>query len=179
MDGQALPPLGYIAHRSALSRPVLALTRALRTAAALSYIPAAARHLDIGCGDGHLLRRSPCRERIGIDRLMGEDAADLAFPDGHFDVVSMLAVIEHIAEPEPVMAEVARVLRPQGLFVLTTPRRAAERLIRLYVRDIDEEHETYHDLASITALAAGRFRVSGHHTFVFGLNQAFALERIP
>jgi SAM-dependent methyltransferase len=175
--GEALPPLAYITHRSPLSRPVLALTRALRAAAALRYVPAADRHLDIGCGDGYLLQRSPCRERIGIDRAMGEDAADLRFPADHFDVVTMLAVIEHVGEPGRVMAEVARVLRQGGLFVLTTPARAAERFIRLYVRDIDDEHETYHDLASIRALAGSAFAVTAHHTFIFGLNQAFCLEK--
>ncbi len=63
-------------------------------------------HLDIGCGDGDFLRRSKCRERIGLDRLLGEDIDDhLDFPDDHFDYVTMLAVIEHIDHPGRLLAE--------------------------------------------------------------------------
>ena len=48
------------------------------------------RHLDIGCGDGHFLRRSKCRERVGLVLLLGDDIGDhLDFPDDYFDHVSI------------------------------------------------------------------------------------------
>ena len=135
------------------------------------------RHLDIGCGDGYFLFRSKCRERIGLGKLLGDDVSDaLAFPDNHFDFVTMLAVIEHVAEPRGLLAEVARVLKPGGRLIMTTPKRAADALIRLHVDDVDEQHEDYFDRESITRMATLLFDVAGHHSFVLGLNQAFCLS---
>jgi ubiquinone/menaquinone biosynthesis C-methylase UbiE len=140
------------------------------------YMGAGERHLDIGCGDGYFLFRSKCRERIGLDKLLGDDIAQgLDFPDSHFDYVTMLAVIEHLPDPGDLLGEIARVLKPDGRLVFTTPKHAAEALIRLYVRDIDEQHETYFDLDAVRRLAAPNFDVTGYHTFLLGLNQVFCL----
>jgi ubiquinone/menaquinone biosynthesis C-methylase UbiE len=38
-----------------------------------------------------------------------------------FDVISALQVIEHFESPENFLSEVARVLRPGGLFLMATP----------------------------------------------------------
>jgi SAM-dependent methyltransferase len=177
--GSALPPRGYIEGRGLAGRLVLPLTRWLRAVHAERYIGAGERLLDIGCGDGYFLRRQRMTERIGLDKRLGDEVTDrLDFPDDHFDYVTMLAVIEHIAEPGPIVAEIHRVLKPGGRFVFTTPKRSAEVLIRLYARDIEEEHETYFDLARVRALAGERFELTGHHSFILGLNQAFCLTAL-
>jgi SAM-dependent methyltransferase len=44
------------------------------------------------------------------------DAAKMSFADGSFDVVFSRAVFEHIADPKEVLREVARILRPGGVF---------------------------------------------------------------
>ncbi len=49
------------------------------------------------------------------------DVCDLAFPDGSFDVVCSFETIEHVDDPERAVAEAARVLRPAGTFVVSTP----------------------------------------------------------
>src|SRR5204862_4520054 len=48
------------------------------------------------------------------------DAEALPFLDAVFDVVVMSEVIEHLLHPERAVWEVARVLRPGGVLVLTT-----------------------------------------------------------
>ncbi len=48
------------------------------------------------------------------------DAETLPFADGAFDVVVMSEVIEHLMRPERAVWEVARVLKPGGVFVMTT-----------------------------------------------------------
>ncbi|WP_133511693.1 class I SAM-dependent methyltransferase [Candidatus Thiosymbion oneisti] len=47
----------------------------------------------------------------------------LPYPDARFDMVFADNVLEHLAEPEKVFAEVARVLRPGGVFLVKTPNR--------------------------------------------------------
>lgn len=56
----------------------------------------------------------------GEDYRLG-DLYALEFPDGMFDAVVMREVVEHFTQPERAINEVLRVLRPGGLFILTTP----------------------------------------------------------
>lgn len=177
--GNQIADLGYVHGTRPWSRPLLALTRWLRARNAERYMGPAERHLDIGCGDGYFLRRSPCRERYGLDSLLGDHVTDrLDFPSSHFDYVTMLAVIEHIPEPRRLVIEIARVLRPGGRLIMTTPKSAADALIRLYVSDIDEQHETYFDARSLAALCEPELVLLEHHRFILGLNQAFCFEAV-
>jgi SAM-dependent methyltransferase len=99
------------------------------------------RGLDLGCGDGLLTRiivqLVGRRDLVGID----PDPAELAHaqqtgiysalheaggdsvpePDASFDWILSNSVLEHIEQIEPVLAEVGRLLRPNGKFVFTVP----------------------------------------------------------
>ncbi len=50
-----------------------------------------------------------------------ENALALGFPENHFDLVTSMEVIEHVGQPEQMMAEVARVLQPGGSALITFP----------------------------------------------------------
>lgn len=97
------------------------------------------RILDAGCGTGALLdrlqRRSDAevygldfsgqalaytRQR-GHDHLVQADLTRLPFPDGTFDVITALDVVEHIREDEGALREVHRVLRPGGVLLVSVP----------------------------------------------------------
>jgi SAM-dependent methyltransferase/spore maturation protein CgeB len=49
------------------------------------------------------------------------DASALDLPDGSFDTVLMGEIVEHSEDASPLLKEAARVLRPKGVLVLTTP----------------------------------------------------------
>lgn len=95
---------------------------------------AAGRVLDVGCADGAIALRLPgMASYVGLDYpataggLYGTrpqvygDAAALPFADATFDTVMLLDVLEHVAEPEVALREVARVLAPGGRLLLTIP----------------------------------------------------------
>jgi SAM-dependent methyltransferase len=93
--------------------------------------------LDIGCGAGNLLQaaRKNGWNAQGLDvsagavqhvRSLGYEVfegelQDAAFPAQHFDVVTAAELLEHLIDPRPLLQEVARILRPGGLFWTTTP----------------------------------------------------------
>ncbi|MGQ9512507.1 class I SAM-dependent methyltransferase [Thermodesulfitimonas sp.] len=56
-------------------------------------------------------------------RFIPMDAMNLEFPDYSFDIVLAKEVIEHLPEPQKAIKEAFRVLRPGGLFVVTSPNR--------------------------------------------------------
>jgi SAM-dependent methyltransferase len=178
IEGVELINLGYIKRRRGIGRIILPVTRYLRAINAEKYINTGERLLDIGCGDSYFIKRLKCKERYGLDKLLGDEVTDsIKFPDTHFDYVSMLAVIEHIKNPKLILREIHRVLKPKGKFVFTTPKKQAEMLIRLYAKDIDEEHESYFDYERVKELAGDLFEIVGHHTFILGLNQAYCLQK--
>lgn len=175
-----------------------------RARVANRLVPPAARQgrlLDIGCGSyPWFLLNTAFAERYGLDKVVRENArAEGAFPGlklvAHdlerdptlafgaecFDVVTMLAVFEHI-EPAAlvgVLREVRRVLRPGGAYILTTPAGWTDRLIRatarlgLVSREEVEEHKDAYTHEKIAALLreAG-FAPDGMRfgTFELGMN---------
>jgi SAM-dependent methyltransferase len=54
-------------------------------------------------------------------RFAHADASKLEFPDSSFDTVLFGEVLEHLADPAPVLEEVSRVMKPDGVIALTTP----------------------------------------------------------
>ena len=58
---------------------------------------------------------------LGPRPLVLFDAHDIPFEDGAFDGVIAQAVLEHVADPSRVAAEIARVLKPRGFVYAETP----------------------------------------------------------
>lgn len=56
-------------------------------------------------------------------RFLRGDARDLPVADSSFDVVVSFETLEHFAEHDKFLAEVRRVLRPNGIFLVSTPDR--------------------------------------------------------
>ena len=92
--------------------------------------------LDLGCGRTGGIERfwRQTRLAVGVDPDLGSLATrrdgmtvlqaggeKLPFANESFDIVVSVWVIEHLARPEKVFAEVARVLKPLGHFIFLTP----------------------------------------------------------
>ena len=99
--------------------------------------------LDAGCGVGYgtaILANAGSERAIGVDlsahavadaRALGGPAAeyqvadlhDLPFESGAFDVVVCFEAIEHLHDVEVAIDEFRRVLRPDGLLLISSPNR--------------------------------------------------------
>jgi len=131
------------------------------------------RVLDLGCGMGglstalalegadvssvdfnrhycHITRLRGLRYGLALAPINAAGEA-LPFPDAHFDIVMCVDVLEHVRDPEALLSEISRCLKPGGLCQITAinrfafrdphyharlvnwlPRRAADAYLRLF-----------------------------------------------
>jgi SAM-dependent methyltransferase len=96
------------------------------------------RWIDLGCGRGEFLelaserglsglgldyyaRNSAAVSRAGRRALAADLNRALPFRDASLDGATLLEVIEHIVRAEDLLSELARVIRPGGWLIITTP----------------------------------------------------------
>jgi ubiquinone/menaquinone biosynthesis C-methylase UbiE len=79
------------------------------------------------------------RTRHGIEAIAG-DVRALPFDDDEFDLVVSFETIEHVEEPERALDEIARVLAPAGLVVVSTTN-SRQYLVEneFHVREFDHD----------------------------------------
>jgi|SRR5271157_2441214 len=92
------------------------------------------RILDAGCGEDAPFTRKLradawvagidlCRQLPRDLPVVCGDLAHLPFSDNSFSIVFSRSVFEHLADPDRVMEEICRILRPGGVCIILTPNR--------------------------------------------------------
>lgn len=91
------------------------------------------RVLDAGAGEGQYAGHFTSHRYVGVDLGVGDaqwdyrrlhavaDLRALPFPDGAFDGALNVVTLEHVTDPQAVVAELARVLAPGGRLLLIVP----------------------------------------------------------
>lgn len=143
------------------------------------------RLLDVGCGPYPLfLLNTEFSEKFGLDKALCESQRDpkfgqtvtltrwdiervpWPFEDGFFDVVTMLAVLEHVNSKASlgVLREIRRVLRRGGRCILTTPSPWADGPLKLMAKlrlvsslEIEDHKEKYRCSRIISLLVGAGF----------------------
>ncbi|MCX6056071.1 MAG: class I SAM-dependent methyltransferase [Chloroflexi bacterium] len=94
--------------------------------------------LDLGCGDGHFASlafdhplevgldpwRTPlgeAKKRGGYEKVVEAFGDAIPYPAGYFASAVSNSVLEHIPDLDPVLADLARVLRPGAPFIFCVP----------------------------------------------------------
>ena len=117
--------------------------------------------LDMGCRDGILTRHfieknevtgldidqlalEACREKLNIETKWADFSLQIPIPTSSFDVVVAGEVIEHLPYPEVTIAEISRILKPEGLFIGSVPNsyhiKNRLRVLKGRLIDYDQTH---------------------------------------
>jgi 2-polyprenyl-3-methyl-5-hydroxy-6-metoxy-1,4-benzoquinol methylase len=178
-------------------KPLDKLLQKWRSLKAGPNIPEGSRVLDVGCADGVLYHRYSSRisEYVGIDPILkssvqrdnymliaGKYPEDLP-EQPPFDVITMLAVVEHLSEElqERTATAILQHLASKGKLIITTPSPAVDNLLVIMkkLRMIDgmslEEHYAF-DFREVPRLFED-LELILHQRFQFGLNHLFVFQK--
>jgi SAM-dependent methyltransferase len=118
-----------------------------RTQKIAQYVPKGSTVLDLGCGYYPYtldILKNKINSGIGIDRepsetyqaqnvylIKGNIEDQLPLPTESFDCILMLAVLEHLRQPEKTLAECFRLLKQEGLLIITIPTNYSKPVLEL------------------------------------------------
>jgi SAM-dependent methyltransferase len=164
-----------------------------RFRAAYPHIRPNSRVCDLGCGlEAAFLDYAGERIAYGVgvddqveeglqgrwQRVRADLRSGLPFPTGHFDHVVMLAVLEHLVEPEAVLREAHRILGTGGSLILTWPSGMVDPILKLLLglglvsdeMESDEHQKRIPVAALQQVLERIGFENFVHRRFELGLN---------
>ena len=126
---EILLPLKLIIPQPIIAKvPGLTTNKEIRIAKVLAYLEPHMKCLDIGCMDNAFICEHKLRggEGIGIDvypwdgvDLLVENSAQLPFENHSFDCIAFIASINHIPNRLEVLREAHRILKNDGMVVIT------------------------------------------------------------
>jgi len=181
-------------------RPLDRFIQKLRINKAGKYIHPNSRLLDIGCADGAIFLQIPhkIQEGIGIDpgiqsKQIGTNVQIIQgfFPDNlphrqeSFDVVTLLAVLEHIPlDKQSALAKnIFEHLNSQGLLIITVPSPYTDIILNILkqLHLIDgmslDEHFGFDVKTVKTTFTKYGFTLMKHEYFQLGLNNLFVFKK--
>ncbi len=165
---------------------------------AARWIPPGSRVLDIGCHQGELFYwlGEAISSSVGFDPLYAKKSnsikhqffaeyfqSGLTFANQSFDVVTILATIEHIHEKSMIAQEAARLLHSGGRVIVTAPSPLVDKIldILLFLHIIDgmslEDHHGFLPAELPAIFIPTGFSLRIIQKFQFGLNNLYVFER--
>lgn len=155
---------------------------------------------DIGCGqDASFLKSVMDRSEkcIGLDQYVKDyEYKNLVLKNADIvkninslnykvDIVTMLAVIEHISDAQRLLDNVYKILKKEGLLIITTPTKIAKPVLeflafKIKVINADEikDHKKYYNKEELKyIMKKSEFDVIKYKTFQFGFNQIIICKK--
>lgn len=111
------------------------------------------------------------------------DEEILSFPENYFDLIIMLAILEHLKNPVKVLCELKNILTNDGIIIISTPHPRGERIlnlgskIKLFSQD-KHQHQPLIDANKMQEIASqSNLKIISIQYFLFGFNQKIILGK--
>ena len=111
------------------------------------------------------------------------DEEELSLPQDNFDLVIMLAILEHLENPAIVLKEVRDTLKDDGIVILSTPHPRGEDILeigskfKIFSQD-KHQHQPLFNREKIQGIAEqADLKIVEFQTFLFGFNQKVILSK--
>ena len=158
--------------------------------------------LDIGCGHNYELLRTVephIFKGVGIDFKVPEISKGkittkkmildkrIQFDDFQFNIITMLAVLEHLSNPQEIVCEIERMLKPNGKLIITVPSRYSKGILEFLAFKLGwiskteiADHKKYYSKRDIQELILNTksLKIIKHKYFQFGLNNFCIIEKV-
>lgn len=176
-----------------------AIIRKLREEKIIKLIPRNSLVCDLGCGSGKLLYFIACniKDGVGVDKNIEQSKlANITFikadlenklklSSNKFDVVTCLAVLEHLNKPENLIKESYKILKKNGKLIITTPSRLSKPILEflaklnLINRQHIKEHKNYFSKEKLKImLKKTGFKDIKISSFEFGMNNLVIARKL-
>lgn len=172
----------------------------MRFRAALPHIRAGSKVCDLGCGlEAAFLDYATDKIAVGVGvddqvenglrgrwkRVRADLRSPLPFPAREFDHVVMLAVLEHLVDPERVLREAFRVISPGGSLIMTWPSSMVDPILnvlhKLHLISDEMESDEHQKRIPVESLQQMLQQIGFtkflHRRFEFGLNNLMVAFR--
>ena len=131
--------------------------------------------LDVGCGrDMYLLERLNYPENSYAFDGNAEEKLNLI--EDMFDIITMIAVFEHLDNPILVLCHCLRLLNYNGKIIITTPTWLGNVLTPLVSWSDFKEHKRVLNYEWLRTTIPQEYHIK-HEIFECGLNQLYVIER--
>lgn len=158
--------------------------------------------LDIGCGQKHLLLnriKNNINKGYGIDEnitsksfqnitIINKNVENgIPFLNNEIDVITILAVLEHLNNPVFILREIERVLKPGGMLLMTVPSIWSKPVLEFLAFKLGivdpvqiKTHKTYYNYKLIMGLFSNieKLVIKKHQYFQIFMNNFVVGEKI-
>jgi len=111
-----------------------------------------------------------------MDKIYNQDVEKgILYMNKTFNYVTMLALIEHLNNYKKVLSECCRVMKDDGLLIITTPKKKADWIINIYAKEQGRDHKKYFIKKDFENIKG--FRLIDYSTFELGMNQLIVLKK--
>ena len=159
--------------------------------------------LDIGCGSGDItkfLNKQQHYYGVELNEVLIEELK-IKYPqyrfycknvdkeelgiDKKFDTILMIAVIEHLKNPDNILYQCINLLKKNGSLVMTTPTPLGDKIhkigakLGLTSKEAVKEHYkiySYEDMNKL--LSSYKFKIQKCQKFELGMNQMFVCKKV-
>jgi 2-polyprenyl-3-methyl-5-hydroxy-6-metoxy-1,4-benzoquinol methylase len=152
--------------------------------------------LDLGCGPANLSESARVKSYVGVELdnghvlslkkkhqkhsfyCMNLDGDEFPNKERKFDTIIMIAVLEHLSNPDNILSQLPQLLKKEGKLVITTPSPLGDRIHKmsaifgLVSKEAVEDHEhIYNKNELVDLLSKNGLKVHSYQRFILGLNQ--------